>query len=180
MTKPLRIAYSIARLLHEVISGGAMNRRGSLLLGVTVLSLAIFSACGGGSGQPGQTVQGEAQEAPPEVEIEIFEWRIGAEGGQGDPGAFITQARWEPARLIVPLGRPFRVRFVPRDERFHSIKFGRRLIEEVGMDLPVQEMRDGQSVLTPVLIMKTANVGFDVRCQEHGTLAGTGVIIATE
>ncbi|MFQ6026194.1 MAG: hypothetical protein ACE5Q6_01625 [Dehalococcoidia bacterium] len=147
-----------------------MDRREFIILASATVGLAVMSACGAGD-------TGGAAAIDPNVEPEIIEWSIGPKGGLGQGGAFITQASWEPKRVDVPLGRPFKIRFMPRDQRFHPIVFGTSLKEEVGVDLPTLEIRDGQPAETPVMVINSPGKAFDVFCREHRGVNGFGSII---
>ena len=151
-----------------------MNRREFLIAASAAAGMLAVAACGGATSPQDQ---GGAPDLDPNVEPEILEWSIGPKGGLGQGGAFITQASWEPKRLEVPLNRPFKIRFIARDQRFHPIVFGRPIQEEVGMDLPTLELRDGQPAETPVMVIRSANKAFDVFCREHRGVNGFGAIV---
>jgi plastocyanin len=149
-----------------------MDRREFLVAATSMAGLALVAACGGASGP--------APGAPPDAagqEPLVFEWSLGGRGGSGGPGAFVTQEVWEPKRIVVPAGRPFKLRFVPRDERLHTISFDTTLAAELGQapaDLVVDK---GQPVETPVHVIKTADKAFNVFCREHSGTGGFGSII---
>ena len=149
-----------------------MDRREFIILASATVGLTLLSACGAAD-------TGGAPTVDPNVEPEIIEWSIGPKGGLNEGAAFITQYSWEPNRLEVPVGRPFKIRFVPRDERFHPIAFGTSLKDEVGVDLPTLEIRDGQSVESPAMVINTRGKAFDVFCREHRGLNGFGSIITS-
>ena len=151
-----------------------MNRREFILVASAFVGLAAIVACGAGN-------EGAAGEPPAPVgEPEVIEWSIGPKGGLGEGSAFITQASWQPKRVDVPLNRPFKVRFTPRDDRYHPIVFSRSLAEETGLELPTLEIRDGQPAETPVMVIRSDNKAFDVFCREHRGVGGFGSLVTPE
>ena len=146
-----------------------MDRREFIILASATAGLALLSACG--------AADSVAPTIDPNVEPEVIEWSIGPKGGLNEGSAFITQYAWEPKRVEAPVGRPFKIRFVPRDKLFHPIVFGTSLKDEVGFDLPALEIRDGQPAETPVMVINTRGKAFDVFCREHRGINGFGSVI---
>jgi plastocyanin len=89
----------------------------------------------------------------------------------------VTQEVWEPKRIEVAAGKPFKIRFIPRDDRLHTIAFGTTLAPELGQELADLVVDKGQAVETPVLTIKSAKKAFDVFCREHRGVGGFGSII---
>lgn len=150
-----------------------MDRREFIIVASATAGLALIAACGGAS----DAAETGGSSAAPTLEPVVIDWSIGPKGGLGEGSAFITQASWEPKRVNVPLNRPFKIRITPRDDRFHPIAFSRTLSDEVGLELPDLEIRDGQAVETPVMIIKSDNAAFDVFCREHRGVGGSGSLI---
>ena len=122
---------------------------------------------------------GSEPAAPPPVDAEpmIIEWSIGAKGGLGGPGAFITQRVWEPRELDVPVNHPFIIRFVPRDEANDIIVFGNTLKKEVGIDLEDLIVEMGQPVDSPTFIIPTYGKSFDVFSRQYRGTGGYGSLV---
>ncbi len=154
-----------------------MDRRDFILVAAASVGLALISACGGGSNTGDSPLETTGIGSEPVLEPVVLDWSIGPKGGLGEGSAFITQASWEPKRLEVPLNRPFKIRFTPRGNRFHPLVFSKDLQEEIGMELPILEIRDGQPVETPVMTIKSSNKAFDVFCREHRGVNGFGSIV---
>ena len=136
-----------------------------LMLGVAA---TLFVGCG--SVEPDSIV---VSDQPPEV----IEWSIGPKGGLNEGSAFITQASWEPKKLEVPVGRPFIIRFMPRDDRSHPIVFSKGLKEETGLDLEDLMVMGGNPAETPPMVIQSYGKGFDIYCREHRGVAGFGTIV---
>ena len=119
----------------------------------------------------------DATAVPEDAEPRIIEWEIGPQGGLGGPGAFITKHVWEPRELEVPVNYPFIIRFTPRDETKDTIRFGKSLQEEVGIDLPNLVVEGGQPQDSPVLIIKEDGRSFDVFSREHRGTGGYGTLV---
>ncbi|HLF04109.1 MAG TPA: hypothetical protein VI855_02705 [Dehalococcoidia bacterium] len=150
-----------------------MDRREFLLAATAAAGLAVVSACGGASAPAPDA--GAPAGGPQEPQV--FEWSIGGRGGAGEPGAFVTQEVWEPKRIEVPAGKPFKLKFVPRDDRLHTIAFGTTLAPELGYEVADLVVDKGQAVETPVFTIKSAKKAFDVFCREHRGTGGFGTII---
>lgn len=150
-----------------------MDRREFLLAATAAAGLVVVSACGGASAPASETgaPAGGSQEA------QVFEWGIGGKGGSGAPGAFVTQEVWEPRRIEVAAGKPFKIRFLPRDDRLHTIAFGTTLAPELGHEVADLVVDKGQAVETPVFTIKSDKKAFDVFCREHRGTGGFGSII---
>ncbi len=150
-----------------------MDRREFLLAATATAGLLVVSACGGAKAPEPEA----GQPAGGSEEAQVFEWSIGARGGSGGPGAFVTQEAWEPKRIEVPAGKPFKIKFVPRDNLLHTIAFGTTLGPELGQ-VPADLLVDqGLPAETPVFRLKSANKAFDVFCREHRGTGGFGTII---
>ncbi len=154
-----------------------MDRREFIVVAAASVGLVLISACGGGSETGERLLETTEIGSEPLPGPEVLDWSIGPKGGLGEGSAFITQASWGPKRLNVPLNRPFKIRFIPRDNRFHPIVFSKDLQKEVGMELPVLEIRDSQPVETLVMTIKSSNKAFDVFCREHRGVNGFGSIV---
>ncbi|MBM3942648.1 MAG: hypothetical protein FJ316_06950 [SAR202 cluster bacterium] len=89
----------------------------------------------------------------------------------------MTQEVWEPKRIEVKAGQPFKIRLVPSDERLHPIAFDTTLAPEIGQELADLTVDKGQPTETPVMIIKSPNKAFDVFCREHRGAGGFGSII---
>jgi hypothetical protein len=79
--------------------------------------------------------------------------------------------------LEVPVNYPFIIRFTPRDETKDTIRFGKSLQEEVGIDLPNLVVEGGQPQDSPVLIIKEDGRSFDVFSREHRGTGGYGTLV---
>ena len=137
---------------------------------ILVFSMAAILFVGCGRGEPDRVV---VSDQPPE----LIEWSIGPKGGLNEGSAFISQASWEPKKLEVPVGRPFIIRFMPRDDRSHPIVFSKGLKEETGLDLEDLMVTDGNPADTPPMVIRSYGKGFDIYCQEHRGVAGFGTIV---
>jgi plastocyanin len=145
-----------------------MDRREFIVVMSAAVGLAVIAACGGG--ESGEESKSEGQTpVSPIAEPVLFEVRVGARGGLGTGGAFITQEAWEPKRLDVPVGQPFKIRFIPTDERFHPI-----VSLALGLDL---EVKDGRPAESPALTVNEPNKLIDIFCREHRGAGGFGTII---
>ncbi|MSQ07441.1 MAG: hypothetical protein EXR46_09730 [Dehalococcoidia bacterium] len=89
----------------------------------------------------------------------------------------MTQEAWEPKRIEVPAGKPFKIKFVPRDDHLHTISFGTTLAPELGQEPADLVVDKGQPAETPVFRIKSTNKAFDVVCREHRGAGGFGAII---
>ena len=138
---------------------------------VSAIVLVLTLACGG---------QASAPEIPIDAEPTVVEWSIGPKGGLGEGNAFITQHRWEPKKLVVPVNYPFIIRFVPRDDTADTIVFGNRLKEELGIELEDLVVQGGQPSDTPVIIIQSGNKTFDVFSREHRGVGGFGTVITPD
>ena len=150
-----------------------MKIRSFVWAAALVAPLILLLACGGASEPAGP---------PPDAEPDIIEWSIGAKGGLGGAGAFITQRVWEPRELPVPINYPFIIRFVPRDEADDTIVFGRGLQEAVGKDLPDLEIVGGQPADSPVLIIPedAKDKALDVFSRQYRGTGGYGLLSPVE
>ena len=135
---------------------------------VLVISVMLFVGCGGGSAD-----QVVVSDQPPVV----VEWSIGPKGGLNKGSALITQASWQPKKLVVPVGRPFIIRFVPRDDKAHPIVFSKSLKEETGLELQDLMVSGGNPADTPPMVIHSYGKGLDIYCREHRGVAGFGTIV---
>ena len=135
---------------------------------VLVISAILFVGCGGGSDD-----QVVVSDQPPVV----VEWSIGPKGGLNKGSALITQASWQPKKLVVPVGRPFIIRFVPRDDKSHPIVFSKSLKEETGLELQDLMVSGGNSADTPPMVIHSYGKGLDIYCREHRGVAGFGTLV---
>ncbi len=138
---------------------------------VAAIVLVLILACGD---------QAAAPEIPVDAEPTVVEWSIGPKGGLGEGSAFITQHRWEPKKLKVPVNYPFMIRFVPRDDTTDTIVFSRSLKEELGIELEDLKVQGGQPADTPVMIIRSGNKSFDVFSREHRGVGGSGTVITPD
>ena len=150
-----------------------MDRREFLMAATATAGLLVVSACGGAKAPE----PGAGQPAGGSEEPQVFEWSIGGRGGSGQPGAFVTQEAWEPKRIEVPVGKPFKIKFVPRDDQLHTISFGTTLAPELGQEPADLLVDKGVPAETPVMVIKSVNKAFDVFCREHRGAGGFGAII---
>ena len=135
---------------------------------VLVISAMLFVGCGGGSAD-----QVVVSDQPPVV----VEWSIGPKGGLNKGSALITQASWQPKKLVVPVGRPFIIRFVPRDDKSHPIVFSKSLKEETGLELQDLMVSGGNPADTPPMVIHSYGKGLDIYCREHRGVSGFGTIV---
>ena len=135
---------------------------------VLVISAMLFVGCEGGSAD-----QVVVSDQPPVV----VEWSIGPKGGLNKGSALITQASWQPKKLVVPVGRPFIIRFVPRDDKSHPIVFSKSLKEETGLELQDLMVSGGNPADTPPMVIHSYGKGLDIYCREHRGVAGFGTIV---
>tara|TARA_Y100000758_G_C15889025_1_gene363349 strand:+ start:128 stop:586 length:459 start_codon:yes stop_codon:yes gene_type:complete len=135
---------------------------------VLVISAMLFVGCGGGSAD-----QVVVSDQPPVV----VEWSIGPKGGLNKGSALITQASWQPKKLVVPVGRPFIIRFVPRDDKSHPIVFSKSLKEETGLELQDLMVSGGNPADTPPMVIHSYGKGLDIYCREHRGVAGFGTLV---
>ena len=135
---------------------------------VLVISAMLFVGCGGGSAD-----QVVVSDQPPVV----VEWSIGPKGGLNKGSALISQASWQPKKLEVPVGRPFIIRFVPRDDKSHPIVFSKSLKEETGLELQDLMVSGGNPADTPPMVIHSYGKGLDIYCREHRGVAGLGTIV---
>ena len=135
---------------------------------VLVISAILFVGCGGGSDD-----QVVVSDQPPVV----VEWSIGPKGGLNKGSALISQASWQPKKLEVPVGRPFIIRFVPRDDKSHPIVFSKSLKEETGLDLQDLIVSGGNPADTPPMVIHSYGKGLDIYCREHRGVDGFVTIV---
>jgi hypothetical protein len=154
--------------MSTAIAGGEMNRREFILVSSAAVGLVVLAACGGGAPSEG----GGEKEGQPAVQPRVIDVNFGAKGGLGTGGAFVTQEGWEPKRVDVPVGQPFKLRFVPTDQRFHVI-----VSNLLGLEL---EVKDGQPAESPVLTIKEVDKLIDIFCREHRGAGGFGSILGTK
>jgi len=128
----------------------------------------LFVGCGGDSAD-----QVVVSDQPPVV----VEWSIGPKGGLNKGSALITQASWQPKKLVVPVGRPFIIRFVPRDDKSHPIVFSKSLKEETGLELQDLMVSGGNPADTPPMVIHSYGKGLDIYCREHRGVAGFGTLV---
>ena len=148
-----------------------MNLRLKFLLATgAMLAIFVISCIGCGGGASDQVV---VTDQPPV----IIEWSIGPKGGLNKGSALISQASWQPKKLNAPVGRPFVIRFVPRDEKAHPIVFSKGLKEETGLELQDLIVSNGQAVDTPTMVIRSHGKGLDIYCREHRGVSGFGTIV---
>ncbi len=135
---------------------------------VLVISAILFVGCGGRSAD-----EVVVSDQPPVV----VEWSIGPKGGLNKGSALISQASWQPKKLEVQVGRPFIIRFVPRDDKSHPIVFSKSLKEETGLELQDLMVTGGNPADTPPMIIRSHGKGLDIYCREHRGVAGFGTIV---
>ena len=135
---------------------------------VLVISAMLFVGCGGGSAD-----QVVVSDQHPVVVV----WSIGPKGGLNKGSALITQASWQPKKLVVPVGRPFIIRFVPRDDKSHPIVFSKSLKEETGLELQDLMVSGGNPADTPPMVIHSYGKGLDIYCREHRGVAGFGTLV---
>ena len=142
----------------------------SFLAPSAVLAVFVISCIGCGGGSSNQIV---VIDQPPV----IIEWSIGPKGGLNKGSALISQASWQPKKLEAPVGRPFIIRFVPRDGKTHPIVFSKGLKEETGLELQDLIVLNGQPADTPSMVIRSYGKGFDIYCREHRGVSGFGTIV---
>ena len=148
-----------------------MDPRLTFKLAITlglVISAMLVVGCGGGSAD-----QVVVSDQPPVV----VEWSIGPKGGLNKGSALITQASCQPKKMVVPVGRPFIIRFVPRDDKSHPIVFSKSLKEETGFELQDLMVSGGNPADTPPMVIHSYGKGLDIYCREHRGVAGFGTLV---